>query len=136
MGKSLKIQQGLRKKKKKLKVKKKKDKEKEKVVPGRMTFPASPHLFIPPLPFPQRFRKAKLDENFAEFLNMFKKLEVKILFAEAFTQLPNYVKFMKEIMSNKKKLDAYDHFRFPNLIFPIYGEKKWYFIIPSQVCFT
>ena len=38
---------------------------------------------------------------------MFKKLEVDIPFMDALTQLPNYVKFMKEIMSNKKKLDAY-----------------------------
>ena len=38
---------------------------------------------------------------------MFKKLEVNIPFAEALAQMPNYVKFMKEIMSNKKKLDTY-----------------------------
>ena len=38
---------------------------------------------------------------------MFKKLEVNILFEDALGQIPNYVKFMKEIMSNKKKLDAY-----------------------------
>ena len=28
-------------------------------------------------------------------------------FVEALAQMPNYVKFMKEIMSNKKKLDSY-----------------------------
>ena len=38
---------------------------------------------------------------------MFKKLEVNIPFIEALTQMPNNVKFMKEIMSNKKKLDVY-----------------------------
>ena len=38
---------------------------------------------------------------------MCKKLEVNIPFEEALAQRPNYVKFMKEIMSNKKKLDAY-----------------------------
>ena len=38
---------------------------------------------------------------------MFKKLEVNLPFVEALAQKPNYVKFMKEIMSNKKKLDAY-----------------------------
>ena len=39
---------------------------------------------------------------------MFKKLEINILFADAMAQMPNYVKFMKEIMSNKKKLKAYE----------------------------
>ena len=77
------------------------------MVLGRITFPKNPPLIIPPLPFPQRFRKAKLDEQFEKFLNMFKKLEVNILFEDALGQIPNYVKFMKEIMSNKKKLDAY-----------------------------
>ena len=77
------------------------------VVLGRMTFPYKPPLYTSPLPFPQKFQKTKLDENFAKFLNMFKKLEINILFADALAQMPNYVKFMKEIMSNKKKLEAY-----------------------------
>ena len=38
---------------------------------------------------------------------MFKKLEINIPFANALAQMPNYVKFMKEMMSNKKKLEAY-----------------------------
>ena len=38
---------------------------------------------------------------------MFKKLEINIPFAKALAQMPNYVKFMKEIMSNNKKLEAY-----------------------------
>ena len=38
---------------------------------------------------------------------MFKKLDINILFVDALAQMPNYVKFMKEIMRNKKKLEAY-----------------------------
>ena len=38
---------------------------------------------------------------------MFNKLEVNIPFVEALAQMPNYVKFMKEIVSNKKEHDAY-----------------------------
>ena len=77
------------------------------VVLGRMTFPDNPPMYTPPLPFPQRFRKTKLDEQFGQFLNMFKKLKINIPFADVLAQIPNYVKFMKEIMSNKKKLKAY-----------------------------
>ena len=39
---------------------------------------------------------------------MFKKLKINIPFADALAQMPNYVKFIKKIMSNKKKLEAYE----------------------------
>ena len=46
-----------------------------------------------------------MDEQFSKFLNIFKKLEINIPFADALAQISNYARFMKEIMSNKKKLD-------------------------------
>ena len=36
---------------------------------------------------------------------MFKKLEINIPFAEALAQMPNYAKFMKDIINKKRKLD-------------------------------
>ena len=78
----------------------------DEVVSGRITFLDNPP-YSPPLPFPQKFRKTKLDAQFSKFLDMFKKLEINIPFPNALTQMPNYVKFMKEIMSNKRKLKAY-----------------------------
>ena len=36
---------------------------------------------------------------------MLKKLEINIPFAEALAQMPHYAKFMKDIISKKKKLD-------------------------------
>ena len=79
----------------------------DEVVPRRMIFLDNPPLYTPPLPFPQTFQKTKLDEQFAKFLNMFKKLEIKFPFVDALAQMPNYVKFMKEIIRNNKKLEAY-----------------------------
>ena len=87
--------------------KKEEKREENKSTLGNVLFPNKPSPIVPHFPFPQRFRKAKLDGQFTTFFNMFKKLEVNIPFAKALAQLPNYVKFMKEIMSNKKKLDAY-----------------------------
>ena len=60
------------------KVEKKKSDE---VVLGRISFPDNPPLYTPPLLFPHKFRKTKLDEQFSKFLNMFKKLEINIPFA-------------------------------------------------------
>ncbi|XP_039132333.1 uncharacterized protein LOC120269114 [Dioscorea cayenensis subsp. rotundata] len=60
------------------------------------------------IPFPQRLKKNKLDQQFAKFLDIFKKLHINIPFAEALEQMPSYVKFMKEILSNKRKLKDYE----------------------------
>ena len=62
--------------------------------------------YEPQVPFPQRLQKAKLEEKFSRFLDMFKKIEINIPFSEALTQMPLYAKFMKEILSRKKKKDC------------------------------
>ena len=69
-------------------------KEKEKV-----------RVYHPPIPFPQILKQTKLNDQFAKFLNMFRKLEINIPFAEALDLMPHYVKFLKEIISKKRKLD-------------------------------
>ena len=58
-----------------------------------------------PIPFPQRLKQTKLDYQFAKFFNVFRKLEINIPFVEALTQMPHYAKFMKYIISKKRKLD-------------------------------
>ncbi|KAJ9128976.1 hypothetical protein P3X46_034262 [Hevea brasiliensis] len=63
---------------------------------------------MPPLPFPQRFQKAKLDKQFGKFLEVLKSLHVTIPFTDALGQMPSYAKFLKEILSNKKKLEEFE----------------------------
>ena len=46
-----------------------------------------------------------MGDQFSKFLNMFKKIEVNIPFAEALAQMPHYAKFMKHILSKKRKFD-------------------------------
>ena len=46
-----------------------------------------------------------MDDKFSKLLNMFKKIEVNIPFVEALAQMPHYAKFMKDILSKKRKLD-------------------------------
>ena len=59
--------------------------------------------YKPPIPFPQRLQKSKMKEKFSKFLNIFKKIEINIPFAEALAQMPHYAKFMKNIVSKKRK---------------------------------
>ncbi|XP_017982327.1 PREDICTED: uncharacterized protein LOC108663249 [Theobroma cacao] len=61
-----------------------------------------------PPPFPQRLQKQKLEKQFQKFLNVFKKLHINIPFAEALEQMPNYVKFLKDILSKKRKLSEFE----------------------------
>ena len=56
------------------------------------------------MPFPQRLQKAKREEQFSRFLDIFKKIEINIPFAEVINQMPTYEKFLKEILSKKRKI--------------------------------
>ena len=42
---------------------------------------------------------------FAKFLEVFKKLQINIPFAEALEQMPSYAKFMKGILSRKLQIN-------------------------------
>ena len=55
------------------------------------------------VPFPQRLPKAKMEEQFSRFSDVFKKIEINLPFAEALAQMPNYGKFLKNILSKKRK---------------------------------
>ena len=41
--------------------------------------------YTPTVPFPQRLQKANKEEQFSKFLEMFKKIEINIPFADAIT---------------------------------------------------
>ena len=62
----------------------------------------------PIIPYLQRLRKNRLDKQFGRFMDIFKKLHINIPFAEALEQMPRYVKFMKDILSKKRKLGDYE----------------------------
>ena len=68
---------------------------------------------IVPIPYPQHLKKNKLDNQFTKFMEVFKKLHINIPFADALEQLPSYVKFMKDILSKKRRLS---NFKTVNLI--------------------
>ncbi|XP_075489513.1 uncharacterized protein LOC142528356 [Primulina tabacum] len=63
-----------------------------------------PPLFKPTFPYPERFKKKNLDNQFAKFLEIFKKIHINIPFADALEQISNYAKFIKDVMFKKRKL--------------------------------
>ncbi|KAJ9556763.1 hypothetical protein OSB04_011377 [Centaurea solstitialis] len=60
------------------------------------------------VPYPQRLRNQKEEQQFKKFLDMFKELHINIPLIEAIEQMPNYAKFLKDILSKKKKLNEYE----------------------------
>ena len=62
----------------------------------------------PIISYPQRPRKNRLDKQFDKFMDIFKNLHINIPFAKALEKMPGYVKFMKDILSKKRKLGEYE----------------------------
>ena len=60
--------------------------------------------YTPAVPFPHRLQKARREEQFSKFLDIFKKIEINIPFAEVINQMPIYEKFLKEILNKKRKI--------------------------------
>ncbi|KAA3461927.1 Transposon Ty3-I Gag-Pol polyprotein [Gossypium australe] len=52
-------------------------------------------------PFPQQFQNRKQDHQFKRFLDVLKQLDINILLVEDLEQMPNYIKFKKDILSKR-----------------------------------
>lgn len=52
--------------------------------------------------------KAKVEAQFKLFLELLKKIHLNVPFAEVLTQMPSYAKFLKKILSNKRKLEDHE----------------------------
>ncbi|XP_070014284.1 uncharacterized protein [Nicotiana sylvestris] len=63
-------------------VKKKEEKNIEKLTPLLLT-----------IPFPQKMKREKLDNQFAKILEILKQIHINIPFTDAFLQMPSYAKF-------------------------------------------
>ncbi|MCI42504.1 hypothetical protein A2U01_0063741, partial [Trifolium medium] len=54
------------------------------------------------LPYPPRKKVKEQDHKFRMFMKMLNKLEMNIPFAEAIDLMPQYAKFMKELLTKKR----------------------------------
>ncbi|XP_022891993.1 uncharacterized protein LOC111406859 [Olea europaea var. sylvestris] len=70
--------------------------------------PSPVKAYVPPIFFPQRLQRKTLDKQFAKFVEIFKKLNINIPFADTIAQTPSYTKFLKEILSNERKLEEHE----------------------------
>ncbi|CAM8938028.1 unnamed protein product [Rhodiola kirilowii] len=60
------------------------------------------------VPFPQRLKKRNDNSHIQRFAKLLSNLQVSLPFTDIILQMPGYGKFLKDIVTNKKKLDT-DH---------------------------
>eukprot|EP00257_Ricinus_communis_P015498 XP_015573424.1 uncharacterized protein LOC107261097 [Ricinus communis] len=61
--------------------------------------------YQPRIPYHVRLKQEKVDQHFGKFLDLFKQLRINLPCIEAILQMPRYTKFLKEILSNNRKLE-------------------------------
>ena len=71
-------------------------------------------VIVPPkedtlvIPFSDWLKKNRLDKQFGKFMDVFKKLHINIPFPDVLGKMSSYVKFMKDILANKRKPSDYE----------------------------
>ncbi|XP_022158768.1 uncharacterized protein LOC111025234 [Momordica charantia] len=67
-----------------------------------------PKEYTPMPPYPKRLQKRNQDTQFRKFLDVMKQLRINIPLVEALKQMPTYVRFLKDILTKKHRLDEFD----------------------------
>ncbi|XP_061350969.1 uncharacterized protein LOC133296027 [Gastrolobium bilobum] len=79
-------------------------KQKDQPDVSKEKFELSEEYLMKMAPYPGRLKPELKAKSYDRFLDIFKKLHVNIPFAEALASMPNYAKFMKDLLSRKHKL--------------------------------
>ncbi|GJY07169.1 hypothetical protein Tco_0374223 [Tanacetum coccineum] len=64
-----------------------------------------PKPYKPKIPYPQRLRKEKMEAQYGKFLDMIRAIRINIPHVDVLAGMPNYGKFLKELISNKHKIE-------------------------------
>ncbi|KAK8583419.1 hypothetical protein V6N13_022125 [Hibiscus sabdariffa] len=62
----------------------------------------------PPPPFPQRLKKQKQDYQFKKFFDILKQVNINLPLVEALQQMPNYAKFLKDMVTRIKRIEEFE----------------------------
>ncbi|KAK8684158.1 hypothetical protein V6N13_040189 [Hibiscus sabdariffa] len=67
-----------------------------------------PEEIRPPPPFPQRLKKQKQGYQFKKFLDILKQIHKNLPLVEALQQMPNYARFLKDMVTRKKHIEEFE----------------------------
>nr|XP_023870535.1 uncharacterized protein LOC111983105 [Quercus suber] len=62
--------------------------------------------FVPKAPFPQRLISPQKSAQFGDILEVFKQVKINIPFLDAIQQVPAYAKFLKDLVTMKRKTNV------------------------------
>ena len=62
--------------------------------------------FIPKAPYPERLKAPKTNAQFAKILEVFKQVQINIPFLDAIQQVTSYAKFLKDLVTIKRKTNV------------------------------
>ncbi|KAK8577973.1 hypothetical protein V6N13_076647 [Hibiscus sabdariffa] len=62
----------------------------------------------PPPPFPQRLKKQKQEYQFKKFFEIMKQVHINLPLVEALQQMPNYARFLKDMVSRKNRIGEFE----------------------------
>ncbi|KAK8680507.1 hypothetical protein V6N13_109450 [Hibiscus sabdariffa] len=62
----------------------------------------------PPPPFPQRLKKQKHEYQYKKFFDILKQVHINLPLVEALQQMPNYAKFLKDMVSRKTRIGEFE----------------------------
>jgi hypothetical protein len=65
-----------------------------------------PRSFIPKAPYLEKLRAPKKNAQFVEILEVFKKVHINIPFLDAIQQISSYAKFLKDLVTVKRKTNV------------------------------
>ncbi|GJR29449.1 putative reverse transcriptase domain-containing protein [Tanacetum coccineum] len=64
-----------------------------------------PKPYKPKIMYPQRLRKEKMEAQYKKFLDMIRVVRINVPLVDVLAGMPNYGKFLKELISNKHKIE-------------------------------
>ncbi|GJU72142.1 reverse transcriptase domain-containing protein [Tanacetum coccineum] len=64
-----------------------------------------PKPYKPKIPYPQHLRKEKMEAQYGKFLDMIRAVRINVPLIDVLAGIPNYGKFLKELISNKHKIE-------------------------------
>ena len=65
-----------------------------------------PRSFVPKAPYPERLQAPKKRRKFENILEVFKQVQIHIPFLDAIQQVPSYIKFLKNLITVKRKTNV------------------------------
>jgi len=74
--------------------------------PSIATVEIPPRSFIPKVPYPDRLLVPKKGGKFEDILGVFKQVQINIPFLDAIQQVSSYAKFLKHLITVKRKTNV------------------------------